>query len=79
MDSFIAENAQRRYQKEMESRRNAGMLANILREQIKQANVRKERERREKYSYNWNWVIAYISIYEFRCLSMPMEAFYFYY
>jgi len=41
MDSYIMTHVQRKYQKEMENRRNAGMLANILREQIKQAQAKK--------------------------------------
>ena len=41
MDNYIVNHAQRNYEKEMESRRNAGVLANILREQIKQSQARK--------------------------------------
>ncbi len=41
MDNYIVNNAQRKYEKEIESRRNAGVLASILREQIKQAQSRK--------------------------------------
>lgn len=41
MDNYIVNNAQRKYEKDIESRRNAGVLASILREQIKQAQSRK--------------------------------------
>jgi hypothetical protein len=51
MDSFIMTNAQKKYQMEMENRKNAGMLANILREQIKQAQSRKDQERRDRTSF----------------------------
>ena len=51
MNSFIMTNAQKKYQMEMENRKNAGMLANILREQIKQAQSRKDQERRDRASF----------------------------
>lgn len=41
MDNYLNSNAQAKFHREMETRRNAGMLANILREQIKQAQARK--------------------------------------
>lgn len=37
MDRIVIGNNQKNYIKEMESRKNAGLLANILREQIKQS------------------------------------------